>query len=77
VEDIHWAEPQLLDLLEYVLGSVHGPLLMIATARPELLQRRPGWGARAGGELLELDPCPRSTPTACSTRCSGAACPPS
>src|SRR6266516_3613877 len=56
VEDIHWAEAQLLDLLEYMLGSVQGPLLVIATARPELLQRRPGWGARARGELLELDP---------------------
>jgi len=56
VEDIHWAEPQLLDLLEYVLVSVQGPLLLMATARPELLQRRPGWGARAGGELLELEP---------------------
>ncbi len=56
VEDIHWAETPLLDLLEYVLGSAQGPLLVIATARPELLQRRPGWGARAGGELLELDP---------------------
>jgi class 3 adenylate cyclase len=56
VEDIHWAEAQLLDLLEYVLGSAQGPLLVIATARPELLQSRPGWGARAGGELLELDP---------------------
>ncbi len=56
VEDIHWAEAQLLDLLEYVLGSVQGPLLVITTARPELLHRRPGWGARAGGELLELEP---------------------
>jgi class 3 adenylate cyclase len=56
VEDIHWAEGQLLDLLEYVLGSVQGPLLVITTARPELLQRRPGWGGRAGGELLELEP---------------------
>jgi class 3 adenylate cyclase len=56
VEDIHWAEPQLLDLLEYILGAVQGPLVVIATARPELLQRRPGWGARAGGELLELNP---------------------
>ena len=56
VEDIHWAEAQLLDLLEHVLGAVQGPLLVIATARPELLQRRPGWGARAGGELLELEP---------------------
>ena len=56
VEDIHWAEPQLLDLLEYLVGSVHGPLLVITTARPELLHSRPGWGARAGGEPLELDP---------------------
>ena len=56
IEDIHWAEPQLLDLLEYVLRSVHGSLFVIATARPELLQRRPGWGARVGGELLELEP---------------------
>ena len=56
IEDVHWAETQLLDLLEYVLGSVEGPLLVIVTARPELLQRRPGWGARAGGELLELEP---------------------
>jgi class 3 adenylate cyclase len=56
VEDIHWGEAQLLDLLEYVLGTVQGPLLVIATARPELLERRPGWGARVGGELLELEP---------------------
>jgi class 3 adenylate cyclase len=56
VEDIHWAEAQLLDLLEYLLGSVRGPLLVIATARPELLQRRAGWGGRAVGELLELEP---------------------
>jgi class 3 adenylate cyclase len=56
IEDIHWAEAQLLDLLEYVLGSIEGPLLVIATARPELLQRRPAWGARAGGALLELEP---------------------
>jgi class 3 adenylate cyclase len=56
VEDIHWAEMQLLDLLEYVLGSVQGPLLVITTARPELVQRRPGWGGRADGELLELEP---------------------
>jgi class 3 adenylate cyclase len=57
VEDIHWAEDQLLDLLEYVLANVQGPLLVIATARPELLQSRPSWGgARAHGEVLELEP---------------------
>jgi class 3 adenylate cyclase len=56
VEDIHWAEDPLLDLLEYVLAGVQGPLLVIATARRELLDRRPGWGARGGSELLELEP---------------------
>jgi hypothetical protein len=56
IEDIHWAETQLLDLLEHVLGRAEGPLLVIVTARPELLQRRPGWAARAGRELLELEP---------------------
>jgi class 3 adenylate cyclase len=54
VEDVHWAEDQLLDLLEHVLAGVHGPLLVIATARPELVERRPGWGVRVGGEVLEL-----------------------
>jgi class 3 adenylate cyclase len=56
IEDAHWAETQLLDLLEHVLGNAEGPLLVIVTARPELLERRPGWGARTGGELLELEP---------------------
>jgi class 3 adenylate cyclase len=56
IEDVHWAETQLLDLLEYLLGRAEGPLLVIVTARPELLEHRPGWGARAGGELLELEP---------------------
>jgi class 3 adenylate cyclase len=56
IEDVHWAEGQLLDLIEYVLGRAEGPLLVIATARPEFLERRPGWGARAGGEQFGLEP---------------------
>jgi class 3 adenylate cyclase len=53
IEDLHWADEQLLDLLERLAMDVRGPLLLLATARPELLDRRPGW-ARAG-ELIELD----------------------
>jgi class 3 adenylate cyclase/tetratricopeptide (TPR) repeat protein len=56
IEDIHWADIQLLDLVEHVLGSVDGPLFVIATARPELLQRQPGWGRQLPGELIELQP---------------------
>jgi class 3 adenylate cyclase len=45
-EDIHWADPSLLDLIEYVAGRTRDvPLLMLALARPELVGERPSWGA--------------------------------
>ena len=49
VEDIHWADDALLDFLdELVDWMTDVPLLVVATARPELLERRPNWG---GGKL--------------------------
>jgi class 3 adenylate cyclase len=75
VEDIHWAEAQLLDLLEYVLSSAQGPLLVIATARPELLHRRPGWAHAPAVSCSSWIRSRRRTPTGCSRRCSRAACP--
>jgi class 3 adenylate cyclase len=61
IEDLHWAEGDLCDLLETLVGQVAGPLLLLATARPELLERRPGWGGthRTRSELL-LDALPVS-----------------
>jgi class 3 adenylate cyclase len=55
IEDIHWAEEQLLDLLERLVRDTRGPLLLVATARLELLEQRPGWGARARGTTLPLE----------------------
>jgi class 3 adenylate cyclase len=55
IEDIHWGEEQLLDLLERVVRDTRGPLLLIATARPELLEQRPGWGTRVRATTLELE----------------------
>jgi predicted ATPase len=47
VEDVHWADEALLEFLEYLVeGDVEIPLLLIATARPEFLSRRPGWEGR-------------------------------
>jgi hypothetical protein len=46
VEDLHWAEEALLDLLEAGLHDVRGPLLLLGTARPELVHSRPTWGGR-------------------------------
>ena len=49
LEDIHWAEPTLLDLLEYLdAWSSDAPVLVICIARPELLDRRPGWRTKTG-----------------------------
>jgi class 3 adenylate cyclase/tetratricopeptide (TPR) repeat protein len=55
IEDVHWAEEQLLDLLERLVRDTRGPLLMIATARPELLEQRPGWGSRIHATTMNLE----------------------
>ena len=45
LEDIHWAEPPMLDLADAVIERVHGPVLLLCLARPELLEQRPTWAA--------------------------------
>ncbi len=46
VEDIHWAEPPLLDLLDNVAALSSGaPILLVCLTRPELLETRPQWAA--------------------------------
>jgi class 3 adenylate cyclase len=57
-EDIHWADPVLLDLIELLATRLHDlPVLLLTLARPELLDMRPSWG---GGMLaynaLPLEP---------------------
>ena len=57
VEDIHWAEPALLDLLDHVVALDSGsPILLVCLTRPDLLESCPSW-ARAGPSrsLLRLD----------------------
>jgi class 3 adenylate cyclase len=57
VEDLHWADEELLDLLERMVREVHGPLFVVGTARPELLDRRPAWsGGRRNATVLWLEP---------------------
>src|SRR5215471_15934847 len=45
LEDLHWAGQPMLDLVDSVVERVHGPVLMLCLARPELLEQRPTWGA--------------------------------
>ena len=57
-EDLHWADPGLLDLIESILASSRtSPILVITLARPELVERRPTWGAAVRTSSgLHLDP---------------------
>src|SRR5919197_1139866 len=41
IEDLHWAEPALLDLVEQLAALAHGPILVLCTSRPGLLETRP------------------------------------
>ena len=44
-EDLHWADDALLDFVDSLSDRVTGvSLLVVCSARPELLERRPGWG---------------------------------
>ncbi len=59
IEDIHWAELTFLDLLRYLAepGSDAPALLLLCSARPELLDQQPGWGeSRDGAQVLILSP---------------------
>ncbi len=48
-DDVHWAEPTFLDLVEHVADwSRDAPMLLVCVARPELLDHRSNWG---GGKL--------------------------
>jgi class 3 adenylate cyclase/tetratricopeptide (TPR) repeat protein len=45
-EDLHWADPGLVDFIEHVMeSSRNSPILILTLARPELMDRRPNWGA--------------------------------
>ncbi|MHB8643381.1 MAG: AAA family ATPase, partial [Gaiellaceae bacterium] len=57
LDDLHWAEPTFLDLVEYVADFAAAPILLLGTARPDLLESRPAWTSpRANASALVLDP---------------------
>jgi hypothetical protein len=58
IDDIQWAEPTLLDLLEHVCDLSRGaPIVLVCMARPDLVDERPGWGAgRANASSIVLEP---------------------
>ncbi|MBA2374042.1 MAG: AAA family ATPase, partial [Chloroflexi bacterium] len=61
-EDLHHADPGLLDFIDQLLEwSRNAPILIVTLARPELLERRPDWGA-GKRSFTSIHPEPLSTP---------------
>jgi class 3 adenylate cyclase/tetratricopeptide (TPR) repeat protein len=57
-EDLHWADEGLLDFVDHLVDWAGGvPILVVCTARPELLTRRAGWGGgKPNAATLSLSP---------------------
>ena len=56
-EDIHWAEPAMLDLIEHLAEWSRAPLFLVCLARPDLRDVRPGWGGGAtNATAIDLSP---------------------
>jgi class 3 adenylate cyclase/tetratricopeptide (TPR) repeat protein len=57
-EDLHWADDSLLDFIDHLVDWATGvPLLVVCTARPELLARRAGWGGgKPNAATISLSP---------------------
>jgi class 3 adenylate cyclase/tetratricopeptide (TPR) repeat protein len=57
LDDLQWAEDVLLELVDHVARHADGPLFIAVMARPELIERRPDWGADVPGSTrIDLGP---------------------
>jgi class 3 adenylate cyclase/tetratricopeptide (TPR) repeat protein len=62
IDDLHWASPTLLDLLEYIVGFASGAsILLVCLARADLFEARPSWSVpRQNAFLVSLQPISES-----------------
>jgi predicted ATPase/class 3 adenylate cyclase len=56
IDEVHAAEDTFLDLMEHLLDTAAAPVLLLASARPDLLEAHPTWGERTGARRLLLRP---------------------
>ena len=58
LDDIHWAEPTLLDLIESLADWIRdAPVLLLCVARRELLEKKPDWGGgKTSATTISLEP---------------------
>lgn len=57
IEDVHWAQPRFVELIDYLTEFVEGPVMVLCLARPEIHEEYPGFAnARDNTETLVLGP---------------------
>jgi class 3 adenylate cyclase/tetratricopeptide (TPR) repeat protein len=55
VDDIHWAEPTFLDLLRHLVTAAERPMLLLLSARHDLLETQPDWGTEPSTQRMLLE----------------------
>jgi len=58
IEDLQWADSGLLDFIEHLLEAARAPIFMLAIARPEVSELRPGLGSGRRSTTVFLEPLP-------------------
>lgn len=78
LEDIHWAQPTFLDLIEYLAGWTRERVLLLCLSRHDLLESRPMWGdGKDNAALLSLEPLePEEAEKLIADRLAGKTIPP-
>ncbi len=56
IEDVHWAEPTLLTLIEHLVQTVDRPVVIVCPTRPELLEKSPAWSTGERQSRIVLEP---------------------
>ena len=58
IEDLHWADDALLEFIDHLVSwGTEVPLTVVCTARPDVFDRRPGWGGgRRNSATISLSP---------------------
>ena len=56
LEDMHWAQPTFLDLVEYLVDGTLAPVLFLCLARPELFEQRGTWAGERNASSVVLEP---------------------
>jgi predicted ATPase/DNA-binding SARP family transcriptional activator len=74
LDDLHWAEPTFLDLVQALAAQAEqAPMLLLCLARPELLEQRPAWASGARQAVsIELEPLADDDATALLDALTGA-----